>query len=53
MLESDNASTKLIAANWSSVKEEVGNFVEVTRDLEGGTARHGSALDTVDLSCAV
>ena len=42
MLESDNASTKLIAANWSSVKEEVGNFVEVTR-LESSMAEDGSA----------
>jgi len=42
MMESDNASTKLIAANWSSVKEEVGNFVEVTR-LESSMAEDGSA----------
>lgn len=31
MMESDNASAKLIAANWSSVKEELGNFTEITR----------------------
>ena len=42
MMESDNASTKLIAANWSSVKEEVGNFVEVTR-LESSMSEDGSA----------
>ena len=42
MMESDNASTKLVAANWSSVKEEVGNFVEVTR-LESSMAEDGSA----------
>ncbi len=30
MKESDDASTALIAANWSSVKEELGAFVEVT-----------------------
>ena len=40
MLESDNASTKLIAANWSSVKEEVGNFVEVTR-LDSNVSEDG------------
>lgn len=31
MMERDNASAKLIAANWSSVKEELGNFTEITR----------------------
>lgn len=30
MKESDDASSALIAANWSSVKEELGAFVEVT-----------------------
>lgn len=31
MMESDDASSRLLAVNWSSVKEEVGAFVEVTR----------------------
>lgn len=30
MMESDDASSRLLAVNWSSVKEEVGAFVEVT-----------------------
>lgn len=40
MLESDDASAAMIAANWSSVKEELGAFVEVTgAELsEDGTA---------------
>lgn len=42
MMESDNASAKLIAANWTSVKEELGNFVEVTR-LESSMSEDGSA----------
>ena len=42
MMESDDASTKLIAANWSSIKEEVGNFVEVTR-LESSMSEDGAA----------
>ena len=35
MKASDNASTALIAANWSSVKEELGNFVEI-ESVESG-----------------
>lgn len=40
MLESDDASTAKIAYNWSSVKEELGDFVEVTSSelSEDGTA---------------
>lgn len=30
MMESDDATTRLLAVNWSSVKEEVGAFSEVT-----------------------
>lgn len=43
MIESDNASTALIAANWKSVKEELGNFVEVT-SVKSGISEDMSAM---------
>ena len=43
MKESDNASTALIAANWSSVKEELGNFVEI-ESVESGLSEDGYTM---------
>lgn len=43
MLESDDASTQLIASNWNSVKDEIGNFVEIT-GLETGMSEDGSVF---------
>ena len=52
MLESDNASSKTDRSQLEfSVKEEVGNFVEVTR-LESSMAEDGSAYHCY-LSCKV
>ncbi len=41
MLKSDNVSTKKIAENWKSVKDQLGNFIKVTR-LESSISRDGS-----------
>ena len=43
MKASDNASTALIAANWSSVKEELGNFVEI-ESVESGISEDGYTM---------
>lgn len=43
MKASDNASTALIAANWSSVKEELGNFVEI-ESVESGLSEDGYTM---------
>ena len=43
MKASDNASTALIAANWSSVKEELGNFVEI-ESVESGLSEAGYTM---------
>ena len=47
MKASDNASTALIAANWSSVKEELGNFVEI-ESVESGISEDGYTMKLND-----
>lgn len=43
MMASDNASTALIASNWKSVKEELGNFVEI-ESIENGISEDGYTM---------
>lgn len=43
MIASDSASTALIASNWKSVKEELGNFVEI-ESVESGLSEDGYTM---------